>query len=221
MRLNMNAKTNRVMEAGDHFKNGASSKSQTSRGNFLRTWTKETIFMSLIPMMMAVVLLGGCKEDEKTEKPTPPTTGINGVITDISGKGVYAANVEYGVVYQGYDYDCDSDCASTYESSNCNGSYSSSCRIYRLHFDVRQRTISNMDGSFELKEINTDLSEYTNNYNYYTDGYGYGTKARNKVCGYFIRVSREGFIEKTESFLGGIQAGKVTSIAIVLSKIEQ
>ena len=28
----------RVMETGDHFKNGASSKSQTSRGNFLRNW---------------------------------------------------------------------------------------------------------------------------------------------------------------------------------------
>ena len=45
------SKFDRVMEARDHFKNGAKSKSQMSRRFFLRVWTKGVVFVSIIGLV--------------------------------------------------------------------------------------------------------------------------------------------------------------------------
>ena len=44
-----------AMEARDHFKNGASSKSQMSRVNFFRLWTKVTILVFLIAQLSVMI----------------------------------------------------------------------------------------------------------------------------------------------------------------------
>ena len=145
-------------------------KNQRSRNNFLIKWTKETIFMFLITIT-TVVLLYGC--DEQTEI---PTTAINGVVIDISSKGVYAASVEYGIAYDDY---------------------------HGSHFDSKKITTSNSDGIFEFKDVNADLSTYSNK--------GY---VNVRHC---IKISKDGYIDNTKYF-ERIEAGKTTNIAIVLSE---
>ena len=51
---------NRVMEAGDHFKNGASSKSQTNKENIL-------IQLSFA-LLISIAILSGCKESDTEEE---------------------------------------------------------------------------------------------------------------------------------------------------------
>ena len=51
--------SNRVMEARDHFKNGASSKSQTSRWIFFKTWTKPVVLVFVI----SIFALTGCDKN--------------------------------------------------------------------------------------------------------------------------------------------------------------
>jgi hypothetical protein len=49
------------MEAKDHFKNGASSKSQMSRRNFLGTWTKPVV----LAFVIGIFTLTGCGKGEE------------------------------------------------------------------------------------------------------------------------------------------------------------
>jgi len=67
-----------AMECGDHFKNGASSKSHTSRGNFFNT-----IFFALL---VASVVFGGCKKD-KDDKVLSPEEEVEMVTVGMKSVG--------------------------------------------------------------------------------------------------------------------------------------
>jgi hypothetical protein len=63
--------SNRVMDARDHFKNGANSKSQTSRGNFLRV---------ICFALLVTVAFYSCKKNPNDEDGNNNSTTVSGTI---------------------------------------------------------------------------------------------------------------------------------------------
>ena len=93
----MQCKSNlsRVMETGDHFKNGASSKSHTSRVNFLRK--------ASFALLAAGIIFSGCKK-EKDNAPVFDTKDFNGVIeSKVVGGDEYNSKISTINAYFNWD----------------------------------------------------------------------------------------------------------------------